>query len=87
MIEYLPDRLCVTLTDDGKGFDPDQVLNDTDANRAIGLMGMRERMDAIDGQLHLRSAYGEGTVLQLCVPLDAATGERTYVSSDSSPAR
>lgn len=87
VLEYLPDRLSVTITDDGIGFDSDKVLNDTDTNRAIGLMGMRERMDAIDGELNLRSACGEGTVLKLCVPLDTATGEHTHVSNDSSPAR
>ena len=33
-----------------------------------GLMGMRERVEAIGGELRLQSANGEGTLLELRVP-------------------
>ena len=45
------------VIDDGAGFDPDSTGYGT------GLQGMADRLDAIGGTLHVRSAPGEGTVV------------------------
>jgi signal transduction histidine kinase len=54
------------VTDDGRGFDPQQPLPD---RGGFGLVGLRERAAELKGDLQIRSAPGQGTDLKLCVPL------------------
>jgi signal transduction histidine kinase len=63
--------LVLSLTDDGKGFDHDQVSDPF----AIGLTGMRERARLIGGRLELRTSKGGGTSLKVTVPIASAKGE------------
>ena len=51
------------VVDDGAGFDPSSTGYGT------GLQGMADRLDAIGGTLHVRSAPGEGTVVTGSVPV------------------
>jgi signal transduction histidine kinase len=52
-----PDRLTLTVTDDGVGFD----LKSAQMGIGMGLLSMRERMNLIGGTLSIRSAPGKGT--------------------------
>jgi PAS domain S-box-containing protein len=56
---------CVELTVDdcGHGFD----LNSTEA-RGLGLVSMKERLRAVEGQLDIRSEPGRGTAIRARVP-------------------
>ena len=58
--------LRLTISDDGVGFVQPE-------GRAVsfGLVGMRERVLIMGGQLSLHSELGEGTTLSVTVPLDA----------------
>lgn len=92
VFEFLPDCLEVTITDNGKGFDVNSVYSNTDSQRGLGLMGMRERMDAVGGQLIIHAAPDAGTVVRLSVPLDPSNvadtiEEGDHVQTDSSSAR
>jgi signal transduction histidine kinase len=55
----------LTVSDDGRGFDPDSVQR---AGRHLGLVSMRDRAQAVGGSLTLTSAPGRGTVIELEVP-------------------
>jgi signal transduction histidine kinase len=46
------------VADDGRGFDPASA-----AGRGMGLRSMRERIEALDGELTVESAPGTGTRL------------------------
>lgn len=61
-----PERLSVSVTDDGSGFDPEG----RQARRRLGLISMRERAEAIGGVLEVRSAPGAGTTVSMEVQLD-----------------
>ncbi len=54
--------LRLEVTDDGRGFVPDQVRH------GFGLRSMRERVEALRGELHIRSEVGEGTTVEAVVP-------------------
>jgi signal transduction histidine kinase len=56
------------IWDDGKGFDPDEMLEPHTTRTAWGLLGIQERAGLIDADLILKSARGEGT--RLIVRLD-----------------
>ena len=59
-----PTALTLTIVDDGIGFD----VNTTSGN-GLGLVSIRERLDAIGGTFEIRSKTGAGTRLEIRVPL------------------
>lgn len=66
-MEWLDDRLRVTIRDNGSGFDPDQAASPT----SLGLLSMRERAAAIGAKLEIASRPGAGTA----IILDRPTGD------------
>jgi PAS domain S-box-containing protein len=55
-------QLCVE--DDGRGFD----ANSVDRDRQFGLLGISERVAALDGRFHLDSSPGGGARLEVFLP-------------------
>ena len=56
------DSVRVTVRDDGVGFDP-VAPRDPEASPGLGLVGIRERVSQLGGNLRLDSSAGRGTVL------------------------
>jgi signal transduction histidine kinase len=61
------DTLVVEVADDGRGFDP------TVAQGGVGLVGMRERVEALGGEIEVSSRPGNGTEVTVRVPLEGGT--------------
>ena len=59
------DQLILTVRDNGCGFDPNQ----TNHHASFGLIGMRERVLAMQAKFALESVLGEGTQIEICIPL------------------
>jgi PAS domain S-box-containing protein len=57
--------LTALVEDNGRGFEPDSVP----AGRGLGLVGMRERAELVDGDLVVESGIGTGTRIRLEVPI------------------
>lgn len=67
--------LIVMVRDNGVGFDPDGGPESQD-RRTLGLHGMRERAQLVDGSVQILSANGVGTTILARLPLpglDSAT--------------
>jgi signal transduction histidine kinase len=62
-------EVVMRIGDNGQGFDPAAVLSGGAAQERYGLASMRERADALGGQLRIDSAPGEGTTLTVTLPL------------------
>jgi signal transduction histidine kinase len=62
-----PKQLELRIQDDGSGFDPEGMLLSSQGN--FGLMGMRERVERLEGEFDLHSRPGQGTELKFTVPL------------------
>ncbi|HLL92317.1 MAG TPA: GAF domain-containing protein [Solirubrobacteraceae bacterium] len=60
----------LSVRDDGRGFDPH---NETDG---FGLLGMRERVELLGGELLIDSASGRGTVLTARIPVQRLPDDR-----------
>jgi two-component system sensor histidine kinase UhpB len=54
--------LRLTIRDDGVGFDPAAM------RRGLGLLGMRERVEALGGEMKTESAPGAGVTLRITLP-------------------
>ncbi len=52
--------ITVEIEDDGVGFDPASVEANPQSLRGIGLLGMRERLEIIGGELRIDSSPGSG---------------------------
>ncbi|MDD4047310.1 MAG: histidine kinase [Clostridia bacterium] len=62
-------RIVVRINDDGKGFDATECIKNPKSG-SYGIMGMKERLDILGGQLYIDSKIGEGTEVLAIVPLD-----------------
>lgn len=62
------DKVLLSVADDGQGFDLAQTLA-VRADRGIGLIGIQERVEAIEGTLSVESAPGKGTTITVIAPL------------------
>ncbi|MDJ0757644.1 MAG: GAF domain-containing sensor histidine kinase [Ardenticatenaceae bacterium] len=59
-----PERIQLLIIDDGRGFDTNHHPND-----CFGLIGINERVNLLGGTLRLESAPGEGTRLEVRIPI------------------
>jgi signal transduction histidine kinase len=63
-----PDGVLVVIEDDGRGFETDEIRGG-----GLGLTGMRERVDLLEGKLEIESARGAGTTLIVELPISEAS--------------
>lgn len=61
----LPDRVVLSVQDDGHGFDPDRI-----PPGRFGLIGLNERARLMGGVLKIQSVPRQGTSIEVSVPLD-----------------
>ncbi len=61
-IAHAGDRVRLTVTDDGGGFEADKV-----PRGHLGLIGMRQRVDLVGGELRVQSEPGSGTTIEATV--------------------
>jgi len=68
-IDYASHTLCLRIADDGVGFDPLQTEAATGRAGGLGIAGMRERVLANQGSLHVTTLSPRGMVIEAVFPL------------------
>ena len=63
-LQFHDHRVCLEISDDGKGYDPARARE----SGGMGLGGMEERAQRINGRLEIVSAPGKGTTLKVEAP-------------------
>nr|WP_295973901.1 sensor histidine kinase [uncultured Bacillus sp.] len=63
-LEILKDKITIIVQDDGKGFDKEMQKESS-----FGLIGMRERVDLLDGELTIDTEIGKGTTVTIQVSI------------------
>ena len=64
-MEWLKEQVSIAVSDNGTGFDQGIVKN-----QSFGLIGMKERIDLINGDFIINSSLGEGTILLFQIPYE-----------------
>jgi signal transduction histidine kinase len=72
----LPSGLTLSVVDNGVGFDVEAAWS-----KGIGLVSMKERVEALGGSLEIRSSTGAGTRVEATVPLDAVQSSDTPMTA------
>jgi len=70
-VERRDGALRLRVADQGRGLDPARVLRGSESAVGFGLRGMRDRVELAAGRFELRSRPGEGTELEVELPLNA----------------
>jgi signal transduction histidine kinase len=71
-LQFHAESLELTVSDNGRGFDTSGVFSLADGQ--FGLMGMRERAERLNGEMHLTSVPGGGTLVRAMFPIDRVSG-------------
>ncbi len=61
--------VSVVITDDGRGFDVDQVVGPDRPVKSVGILGMQERVGLLNGRIQIRSQEGKGSEVSIEIPI------------------
>ena len=70
-IQKLDGTVCLRIKDDGKGFQVERVLH-AKKNKRLGLLGMRERVEMVNGNFTVESVPGKGTTIRAQIPFGSS---------------
>jgi len=65
VLEYREDKICLTVTDDGKGFE----IKEGKGKGGFGLSIMNERVYLLKGDIDIKSEVGKGTEIYVEIPI------------------
>ncbi len=68
-------KICVTVEDDGVGFDPGEAVATLAETGGFGLFSIRERMEQLGGELKIASEPGHGSRMTIIAPLMREAGD------------
>lgn len=74
-IQKLDGAVCMNIKDDGKGFHAERVLH-AKKNKRLGLLGVRERLEMVNGSLTIESVPGKGTSIRAQIPFGNRAARR-----------
>jgi signal transduction histidine kinase len=77
-LAFLPERVTLRIEDDGQGFDPAVAVS---PSGGLGLVGIRERVESIGGNLYVDSAPGFGTRVEVQADTPLETSPQQAASS------
>lgn len=70
------DIALLEIIDNGTGFDLQEINSDYSRRGSLGMINLKERTELINGLLHIDSVPGQGTRVQVFIPLSHEAQER-----------
>ncbi|MBA7646421.1 hypothetical protein ES703_54185 [subsurface metagenome] len=68
-LQFQPDKLLVEIRDNGSGFDLSQTLDSAISVGHMGLLGMKQRVEMLGGDIRIKTGEGDGTAIILSLPI------------------
>jgi signal transduction histidine kinase len=84
-LSYMDDVTVLDVCDDGVGFDPGLLPAEPGSRGGLGLIAMRERVEALRGSLTIESAHGQGSTVVVELPTHLVDPGRGQVSDAGAP--
>ncbi|PRR74426.1 Signal transduction histidine-protein kinase/phosphatase DegS [Moorella humiferrea] len=81
-LHFFQDEIKLQVKDDGCGFDMEAVMNPRNARRPLGILGMKERARLLGGDLEVRTAAGQGTEINVTLPVSKEEGYNGHQGFD-----
>lgn len=78
-MQFRDGRVSVDISDNGQGFNPNQVMNSAIPLEHMGLLGMKERAQLLGGYLSINSNLGQGTSISFILPISSRQTMETRV--------
>lgn len=69
-LKITKNNITLNLIDDGEGFNVEKVLQDIETDERYGLIGMKERIKLIEGNIKIKSEIGKGSDIFIEIPLN-----------------
>lgn len=66
-VEAMKDKISLLIKDNGKGFNLKEMKENKD-KKSFGLIGMKERVELLEGKMTIDSKVGLGTFIMISVP-------------------
>lgn len=63
------ERMEMIINDSGKGFDPQKIADWSLVGNHFGIIGMKERIESLGGNLDITSNIGHGVTLRASIPI------------------
>jgi signal transduction histidine kinase len=76
--QFEPNVGLLEIADNGVGFDVGAVNKAYDKRGSLGMVNLRERAELVNGLLHIDSAPGKGTRVQVYIPLTEEAADRLH---------
>ncbi|WP_336776624.1 sensor histidine kinase [Paenibacillus sp. MMO-58] len=68
-VAFTTETVTITIVDNGIGFHSEQAEAHAQNNSSFGLIGMRERVDLLEGRMEIDSKLGQGTKIIINIPI------------------
>ena len=68
-VNTTPEQVSLSVSDNGVGFDPAALAHASNGHSGMGLLSIRERVEALDGSVTIYSVRDRGTQIQVLIPL------------------
>ncbi|MDP3014694.1 MAG: GAF domain-containing sensor histidine kinase, partial [Candidatus Subteraquimicrobiales bacterium] len=69
-LAFVEGTVCLVVEDKGSGFDVKSTLKAVKTEGKVGLIGLKSRVQKIDGTVKIKSTLGKGTRIEVEVPLN-----------------
>lgn len=74
-IAYQLQMVKITIRDNGKGFQSDSIQSRMTSGAHYGLLGMKERVELLEGRFEIESNPNAGTQITMLIPIKMETGK------------
>ena len=75
-LQFKEDKFLVEVRDNGKGFDLPRTLDSALSVGSLGLLGMKQRVEMLGGDIRIMTGEGIGTAVILSFPIQSQIEKR-----------